>query len=401
MSKYTIKQIFTSNNAIYNFVKNYEAKFGKLRNAISENIAKILSCKNICRGFSEYRCSNKECHHIDRVFFTCKSKSCSSCGKKATEDWIKKQFQILPKYDWQHITFTMPDILWPLFWFNRGLLNIVPKLAAECVQTIAADKGAIPGIFIAIHTFGRDLKRNVHIHLSVMLGGLSLDHSRWIPLYFHQETLMKMWRYRIISMFRLYYTMKLLILSKQIENLINHTFSFNNLLDKLYNTYWHVHCAPATNSHKQNVEYLGKYSKKPPIAGSRLKHYDGNIVTIQYLDHNTKTNKYKTFDIQEFIKRFLWHIPDKYYRSIRYYGFLSNRLRGKLLKIVRKLLRLHEPKIPPPMTYQQRKIAEYGIDPFKCTLCNSQMLLSTVVYGITNTMQLVALLPKLMQLKKI
>jgi len=32
-----------------------------------------------------------------------------------------------------------------------------------------------PGIFIAINTFGRDLKRNGHIHLSTTMGGLMLE----------------------------------------------------------------------------------------------------------------------------------------------------------------------------------------------------------------------------------
>ncbi len=109
-SKYTIKQIFTDNGAIYNFIKDYEKKNGRLREDIYLTIAKILSCKNIVRGFLKYECSNKQCTHSKRVFFTCKSKSCSSCGKKATEDWINKQIEILPEAIWQHITFTMPGI---------------------------------------------------------------------------------------------------------------------------------------------------------------------------------------------------------------------------------------------------------------------------------------------------
>ncbi|WP_276489404.1 transposase zinc-binding domain-containing protein [Arsenophonus nasoniae] len=52
---------------------------------------------------------------LTAVFFcqSCKSKACSSCGFKATEQWLAQQVHILPDCDWQHITFTMPHLLWP------------------------------------------------------------------------------------------------------------------------------------------------------------------------------------------------------------------------------------------------------------------------------------------------
>lgn len=94
--------------------------------------------------------------------------------KKATELWIQKQNNLLPQTSWQHITFTMPHALWDFFWYNRHLFNKMGAIAADCIKTIAYQKGVIPGIFIAIHTFGRDLKRNVHIHLSTTTGGLMI-----------------------------------------------------------------------------------------------------------------------------------------------------------------------------------------------------------------------------------
>ncbi|WGM18191.1 transposase zinc-binding domain-containing protein (plasmid) [Arsenophonus nasoniae] len=33
---------------------------------------------------------------------SCKSKACSSCGFKATEQWLAQQVHILPDCDWQH-----------------------------------------------------------------------------------------------------------------------------------------------------------------------------------------------------------------------------------------------------------------------------------------------------------
>jgi hypothetical protein len=203
--KITIKQILLSNKNWWRFYEKHKAT---LRSAIIICVVKLLSCKHLIRGYQEYHCSNPACSHVKYICFTCKCKACSSCGKKATEHWIQKQHAILPRTSWQHITFTMPSELWNFFWLNRSLLNAVAKPAADCIKKIASKKSVTPGIFIAIHTFGRDLKRNVHIHLSTTTGGLSEDNSCWKKLFFDQKTLMRMWRYEIITLFRENYAQK-------------------------------------------------------------------------------------------------------------------------------------------------------------------------------------------------
>ena len=184
--KYTIKQILTTNASWWNFFEKHHAT---LRPAIPKAIVKLLSCKHKVRGYQEYCCLTPGCSHVKYVCFTCKSKGCSSCGKKATEVWIQKQQDILPKTSWQHITFTMPSQLWDFFWLNRKLLRVIAKLAADCIKAIARKKKVTPGIFIAIHTFGRSLTRNVHIHVSTTAGGLSDDLTQWNSLFFKQDTL--------------------------------------------------------------------------------------------------------------------------------------------------------------------------------------------------------------------
>lgn len=191
LTKITIKQILLSNQNWWRF---YEKHQPSIRPAIVIAIVKLLSCKNTIRGYQEYHCSNPGCSHRKHVPHTCKSKACSSCGKKATEAWIVKQNERLPKTPWQHITFTMPSELWDFFWLNRQLLNRIGKIAAKSLQKIADKKGVILGIFIAIHTFGRSLKKNVHVHVSTTTGGLSKDLSRWIKLFFDEATLMRIWR---------------------------------------------------------------------------------------------------------------------------------------------------------------------------------------------------------------
>lgn len=375
---YTIKQILLDNQAWWNFYLKHQ---DKIRAGILIAIVKLLSCKNIVRGSQLYVCANPNCTHTKLVVHTCKSKACSSCGKKATEVWIAKQMQTLPDTPWQHITFTMPSQLWLFFWCNRTFLNLIGAIAANCIKAVSDKKNVVPGIFIAIHTFGRDLKCNVHIHLSTTTGGISKDGATWKNLYFHQPTIMKMWRYEIIKMFRSAYNEQALNIPSHIQQSLNHTFTFNHFLNELYQKTWIVHCSKPSKNHKEIVRYLGGYVKRPPIAESKLLHYDGSEVGFKYLDHVTKT--YRTFrlSVDEFIGRFIRHIPDVGFRMIRYYGFLANRVRSKYLPCVYQLLEQDYFEANPAPSYAYLIQKDFGFNPLQCILCGSQMLRSVVTFG--------------------
>ncbi len=171
-----IKQLFQRGQAWWRFYQQHQAT---LRPAIVDNVIAMLSCALSVRGYAFYTCSNSACTHTKKVPFSCKSRFCPSCGKKATDQWIATRQAVLPHTRWQHITFTMPGALWLLFKENYVLSGQLSALAAKPVQVAGRQKGVLPGIFTALHTFGRDLKYNVHVHLSVTRGGLSDDHSAW------------------------------------------------------------------------------------------------------------------------------------------------------------------------------------------------------------------------------
>lgn len=185
-----IRNILLDKSNWWNF---YSTHAHLIREAIVENVCKVLSCGTEWLGFHEYSCP--KCHITKKVFHTCKSRLCSSCGKKATEQWIEKNTNTLPNIPYQHITFTLPQELREFFWVDRKLLTLFAKIPAQIITKVGKQKHLIPGIFMAIHTFGRDLKPNVHFHLSTTSGGLSLDHTKWInKFYIHHEILKQEWK---------------------------------------------------------------------------------------------------------------------------------------------------------------------------------------------------------------
>jgi hypothetical protein len=380
--KHPLKFILQHNANWWHFFREHDTR---IRHAIILNIVRWLSCGTLIRGHTEYRCSNPKCDHTIKVPFSCKGRACSSCGKKAAEIWMNQQNHILPKTKWQHITFTMPSQLWDFFWYNRFLLNKIPPLAANAVKTLAANKGVVPGIFLVIHTFGRDLKGNVHVHLSVTLWGISPDGSKWVKLYFKQDSLMKLWRYSIITLFRKSYMKKQLTLPKALTSSIRSAKDFYAFLDQLYKKPWIVHCSKPTNNHKKNVQYFVRYVKRPPIAESKLFYYDGNTVMFKYLNHTTKTYRKFSCSVEEFIARFIKHIPDVGFRLIRYYGFLANRVRSKFLPLVYQHIG-ETPKnnISSP-TWASLIRKNFNLDPLACILCGSHMIFSGLSFGKSQT----------------
>jgi len=370
-----LRTIFLDNG---NWLKLFLKHRDLIRLSIIVNVLKLLVCRTSFLGYHQFVCPT--CSKSMKVPHSCKSRFCPSCGKKATDTWIKNSFNTLPRTIWQHITFTMPSELWVFFWLNRYLMNRIPLIAATIVKDLALEKGFLPGIFLAIHTFGRDLKRNIHIHLSTTAGGLSLFNETWIgKAYFYHQSLKNTWKYHIISLLREEFKKGLLLLPPHLKHITSYT-AFNSWTAQFYNTDWVVHLKKQSNNMKANVDYLGKYLKRPPIGETRIKHYDGKTVTYEYLDHYTDVTEIMSLPVLDFISRLICHIPDKNFRNICYYGFLSNRLRSELLPLVYKLLDI-KTVITTKVYLSWRTMIEaaYKYDPLRCPLCKSIMILKTVV----------------------
>ena len=149
-----LRDIFLDNGNWWKlFVKHRDL----IRRSIIINVSKLLVCKTPFLGYHVFVCP--KCNKSLKVPHSCKSRFCSSCGKKATDNWIKTSFNTLPHTKWQHITFTMPDRFWVFFWVNRHLQNKLPSIAANIILKLSKQKGFLPGIYLAIHTSGRDLKK--------------------------------------------------------------------------------------------------------------------------------------------------------------------------------------------------------------------------------------------------
>lgn len=81
---------------------------------------------------------------------------------------------------------------------------------------------------------------------------------------------------------------------------------------------------------------------------------------------------------EEFVRRFIQHIPDKYFRVIRYYGFLANRVRCQLLTKVYIAIKCSPRHGSKPITYATLLKPFVNVDPLQCILCKGRMVLQSI-----------------------
>lgn len=85
---------------------------------------------------------------------------------------------------------------------------------------------------------------------------------------------------------------------------------------------------------KQQLGYIGRYMRRPAIDVSRIEAYDGEMVTFRYRDKTDGEEKMETIFVEEFIGRLIRHIPDENFKTIRYYGVYSRRIKSLCKKLV-------------------------------------------------------------------
>ncbi len=118
-SKFKIKDIF--NDHWHSFLEDNPNL--NIRPIVYEEVKKMMNCGSLSNGYAVYTCEH--CDNYLYVPFTCKSRFCCSCGTKYTLDRADTISAKAINCSHRHITFTINQVLWPLFQQDRSLLNIL------------------------------------------------------------------------------------------------------------------------------------------------------------------------------------------------------------------------------------------------------------------------------------
>ena len=147
------------------------------RDTEMENIDKMLGCGDPSFGGAMYACTY--CGNFKSVPFRCHSRFCPTCSNKyAMERTTSMTFKLVHVTHW-HCVFTIDENLRDFFLHDRSLLrslfHAVNSVISRMFFTMNKSKNFTPGFIMVLHTFGRDLKWNSHIHCLLSEGGFSDD----------------------------------------------------------------------------------------------------------------------------------------------------------------------------------------------------------------------------------
>ena len=362
--KYTIKEIISDHWE--EFLEEMEEQGKPVREVIIEEVEKVIHCQDISRGFALYECP--KCNKIKQVPFTCKSRFCNCCGSRYSKDRSLSMSAKLIKGEHRHVVFTIPEELRKYFAHDRTLLNLLFEAAADTIffrfKRYNKSENYIPGMICVLHTFGRDLKWNPHIHMILSEEAIG-NSNKWKRFsHINYEGLRRSWQFCLLG-----------ALSKKIS-----TPKFKALVNKLYadnKDGFYVNAPPVKNFSEGVINYIVRYAGRPVLAQSRITDYDGELVTFTYTPHGSDELVPETLSAFEFIKKLIIHIPDRNFKMIRYYGFYA-------INSSKHQQYLHRIKRVDPCTlkklrwiyrsWRQRIKQSFLYDPVKCH-CGSYMVL--------------------------
>jgi ferritin-like protein len=115
---------------------------------------------------------------------------------------------------------------------------------------------------------------------------------------------------------------------------------------------------------------VNDYDEHHAIALHRIEEYDGQTVTFKYVDKTDGKEKKETISVEEFISRLIRYIPDENFKTIRYYGIYSRRIKtlskkmiSQAAKISRKWI-VNVKRIITRRKWRQRIHEQTGQDPY-------------------------------------
>jgi len=357
--KFRLKDIFSEHWD--NFVKSYSNL--DIRPVIYKEVKKMISCRTSELGYSVYECP--DCGEIKFSYHTCKSRFCPSCGNKYVRKRTEAILQKCYNCKHRHIVFTISDYLWPYFRKDRKLLDLLFKASSQTILSWFKDKYKkehyIQGIIAVLHTYGRDMKWNPHIHTIVTEGAMGKNNVFKKFDFISYDALRKRFQKILLDL------LEKEIGKKDFKALKNFIYKKSN---KSFYVYAEKKCSSSTET---MIEYAVRYTGKPAMAESRIIDYDGEFVTFWYQRHEDNKFVEEKIHVFEFFKRLIIHIPNENFKTVRYYGIYSkkHKFHDKMIMLIKHQTHKLRNSLN---SWRMMILKDFDIDPISCPKCGNQMI---------------------------
>lgn len=298
----------------------------------------IANCFTPGMGAHLLQCPTDGYCHLQ--YHACRHRSCPKCADKPRQAWVESQLHKLLPCQHFHVVFTLPHALLPLWRFNRAWINrLLFDCARQCLLELCADPkflGALPGILMALHTWGRDLSEHPHIHCLVTAGGL--DHeSQWRDtrhgFLLPAKVLSSLFRGKLLH----HLSLALRLRSPRLPS-GTHTEHWRSVVRELHRKHWNVHLGELYAHGSGVALYLARYVKGGPLPASRRLYQDDHQrICFTYTSHRDGKPHQAHMSAAHFIARILTHVPPKAQHTVRHCGLYASSQPKRRQLCLRKL----------------------------------------------------------------
>jgi hypothetical protein len=360
-------------DVVRDYGKQFVEAYGMLLDLIHLRVLHALeNCRTASLGGHVEECDR--CRHRVISYNSCRNRHCPKCQGAAREKWLADRTAELLPVPYFHVVFTLPHVLAPLALQNKRVVyGILFRAASQTLLEVAAEPkrlGAEIGFLAVLHTWGQNLQHHPHLHCVVPGGGLSLDHSKWIPsrsqFLLPVKVLSRVFRGKFLAFLRTAFRKGRLQFHGRLAAL-GQKPAFDAFLRQAYGSEWVVYTKPPFGGPQQVLRYLSRYTHRVAISNHRVLNISDGNVTFRWRDYAHGNKKRKmTLPACEFLRRFFLHVLPQGFVRIRHFGFLANAHRKKLLPLCRRLLP------PQPITTAADTSTEIQLPP--CPACRSGRL---------------------------
>ena len=337
------------------------------RQSVIDNVDRMLGCGDPSFGGAMYGCG--KCANLKFVPFRCHSRFCPTCGNMYSIDRTTSMSFKLIKCSHRHCVFTIPEELRHFFYKDRTLLNCLFSAVRSVILRMFHKENKkelfTPGFICVLHTFGRSLQWNPHIHCLITEGGVG-NFTPW----------------REYKHFNYTYLRNVFCAALLNELELHIGKSFKRIKASIYKDHvkgFYIYAKPNQCNPHQIAKYIGRYLGRPVIATKRIDKYDGENVTFHYNRHEDNKLIIETIPALEFMERLIQHIPEKNFKMIRYYGIYARHRESD--KHLFKAIPKEKHKLLLSLNSWRESIAiSFGYDPLHCSCCGNKMSLLDIYY---------------------
>lgn len=302
---------------------DYLARFGRaVLPSHARALQDIARCRTPALGGHIAECGACGAQHVQ--YHSCRNRACARCGTDRTAVWLARQHELLLPVSYFHVVFTLPsELRFIVRSYQKELLSVLARAAYESLAALCADErhlGGRIGVLAVVHTWTRMLQWHPHVHMLVPAGGLTSD-GRWLT----------------IPKRRLRYLVPERALAKRFWGrfmyLARRALPDVPMPDLPPNKRWVVHIKETVRGPERVLEYLGRYVHRTAMSNHSIVECTDNSVAFHYRDSRDNKVKVMTLVPQEFLRRFLQHVPPRGFHRVRSFGLLHASQRKTLRRL--------------------------------------------------------------------